>query len=112
MDVDPRVWREHGDPLVPGASPAVEEAGHPGVGTPLAGETVAVKDLYDVEGFRVGAGNPARLDAASPAPAHATLVATLLAAGASVRGIARTDEFAYSLAGTNHHYGAPPNPAA
>ena len=32
--------------------------------------------------------------------------------GADVTGIARTDEFAYSLAGTNAHYGTPPNPAA
>ena len=29
-----------------------------------------------------------------------------------MRGIARTDEFAYSLAGTNAHYGTPPNPQA
>ncbi len=29
-----------------------------------------------------------------------------------MRGIARTDEFAYSLAGTNAHYGTPPNPKA
>lgn len=28
------------------------------------------------------------------------------------RGIAQTDEFAYSLAGANDHYGTPPNPAA
>lgn len=36
----------------------------------------------------------------------------LLEAGADIAGIARTDEFAYSLNGTNAHYGTPPNPAA
>jgi Asp-tRNA(Asn)/Glu-tRNA(Gln) amidotransferase A subunit family amidase len=99
--MDPRVWREYGEPLVPGATSG-----------PLAGETVAVKDLYDVAGHRVGAGNPAWLDAAVAAQEHAPVVSALLEAGASVQGISRTDEFAYSLAGTNHHYGTPPNPAA
>lgn len=98
---DERVWRVAGDPLVAGAD-----------GGPLSGETIAVKDLYDVEGHAVGAGNPEWLAAASPAAASAPVVAALLAAGASVRGISRTDEFAYSLAGTNHHYGTPPNAAA
>ncbi len=99
--VDARVWRVVGDPLVP-----------PSGSGPLTGQTVAVKDLYAVAGHPVGAGNPARLAAAAPEPAHATAVARLLDAGAAVRGIARTDEFAYSLAGTNAHSGTPPNPAA
>jgi len=103
--LDRRIWRIVGDPLVP--------ADGPGDGTgELDGETVAVKDLYAVAGQRVGAGNPAWLAQADPEPAHAWAVARLLGAGASVRGIARTDEFAYSLAGTNAHYGTPPNPHA
>ncbi|MDQ7908875.1 amidase family protein [Phytohabitans sp. ZYX-F-186] len=95
------VWRVIGDPLVPAT----------GVG-PLTGHTVAVKDLYAVAGERVGAGNPAWLAAARVEPDHAGAVRRLLDAGAAVRGIAHTDEFAYSLAGTNAHYGTPPNPAA
>ncbi|MEO5535734.1 MAG: amidase family protein, partial [Pseudolysinimonas sp.] len=58
-----------------------------------------------------GAGNPAYLREARPATETAPAVAALLGAGASVRGIAQTDEFAYSIAGANPHYGAPPNPA-
>jgi amidase len=100
-ELDPTVWRELGDPLVPGAPDG-----------PLAGSTVAVKDLYDVAGHPVGAGNPTRLATAEPAAAHAPVVAALVEAGASVRGITRTDEFAYSLFGVNDHYGTPPNPAA
>lgn len=99
--LDTRIWRTVGDPLVP--------AGGRGV---LDGETVAVKDVYAVAGQRIGAGNPAWLEAAPVETDHATAVGRLLEAGAAVRGIARTDEFAYSLAGTNAHTGTPPNPRA
>jgi amidase len=100
--LDTRVWRVVGDPLVPSTDPDGA----------LAGETVAVKDLYAVAGQRVGAGNPEWLHHATPQTDHAEAVRRLLDAGAEIRGIARTDEFAYSLAGTNVHYGTPPNPSA
>lgn len=73
---------------------------------------MAVKDLYAVAGQRIGAGNPAWLAQARVEPQHAPVVTALLAAGADVAGLTRTDEFAYSLAGINAHYGAPPNPRA
>lgn len=98
--VDARVWRAVGDPLV-----------RPGSG-PLSGESVAVKDLFAVAGQPVGAGNPTWAAHAPVESSHAWAVHALLGAGASVRGIARTDEFAYSLAGTNAHFGTPPNPRA
>lgn len=99
--VDRRTWRVVGNPLV---RPA-------GRGS-LDGQTVAVKDLFAVEGHRIGAGNPTWLEHASPEPRHAAVVDQLLRAGAAVLGIARTDEFAYSLAGTNAHHGSPPNARA
>ena len=99
--LDTRIWRVVGDPLVPPTSEG-----------PLTDQTVAVKDLYAVAGHPIGAGNPAWLARARPEPQHAVAVSRLLAAGASLRGIARTDELAYSLAGTNPHYGTPPNPGA
>jgi Asp-tRNA(Asn)/Glu-tRNA(Gln) amidotransferase A subunit family amidase len=98
---DARVWRVLGSPL----------AARTGDG-PLTGETLAVKDLYAVAGQRVGAGNPAWEAAAAVEPEDAAVVAALRAAGADVTGISRTDEFAYSLAGTNAHHGTPPNPRA
>lgn len=101
VGIDSSVWRQHSTPLVP-----------PSRRGPLQGETVAVKDLFDVAGQRVGAGNPAYLAESDVKRCDAWAVRTLRAAGASVEGIARTDEFAYSLAGTNGHYGTPPNPAA
>jgi amidase len=94
------VWRVVGAPLVPATA-----------GGPLGGQSVAVKDLFDVAGFAVGAGVPAFLAEAPPAAGNATAVDALLEAGATVTGIARTDEFAYSLAGCNSHYGTPPNGA-
>lgn len=78
----------------------------------LDGMRIAVKDIYAVAGQRIGAGSPDWLAAAPVQPRHAWVVQALLDAGASVQGIARTDEFAYSLAGTNAHYGTPPNPSA
>ena len=96
---DPTVWRIVGDPLV---------AGSTAVG-PLTGESVAVKDLFAVAGHPVGAGVPAYLAESRTSPAHASAVERLLTAGAALRGIARTDQFAYSLAGTNEHYGTPVN---
>jgi len=98
--IDTSVWRVVGTPLV---------AGEPGGA--LAGCRVAVKDLFDVAGHAVGAGVPAFLAESPRAAASAPAVAALLAAGADVKGIARTDEFAYSIAGRNPHYGTPPNPA-
>ena len=94
--LDRSVWRTVGDPLWQGAWEG-----------PLAGLTVAVKDLFAIKGYRIGAGNPAYLDSARPEPTTAPAVSDLLRGGASLRGIARTDEFAYSIAGDNAHYGTP-----
>ncbi|MDR6689822.1 Asp-tRNA(Asn)/Glu-tRNA(Gln) amidotransferase A subunit family amidase/ketosteroid isomerase-like protein [Microbacterium sp. 1154] len=98
--LDRTIWRGVGDPFQQGAWEG-----------PLAGLTVAVKDLFAIAGFRIGAGNPTYLEQARPEKATAPAVADLLRAGASLRGIARTDEFAYSIAGDNVHYGTPPNGA-
>ena len=84
----------------------------PSAGLPLTGLTVAVKDLFAVAGHRIGAGNPAWLAAAPVETDSAWAVTALLDAGARIAGIAHTDELAFSLAGTNIHYGTPPNAAA
>jgi Asp-tRNA(Asn)/Glu-tRNA(Gln) amidotransferase A subunit family amidase len=99
--LDTAIWREHGDPLLP-----------PLAAGPLDGLAVAVKDLFPVAGFPVGAGNPTWLAGAPAEPADAWAVRALRQAGAAIAGIAQTDELAFSLSGTNPHYGTPPNPAA
>ncbi|WP_062132276.1 AtzH-like domain-containing protein [Demequina aestuarii] len=100
--MDTRIWRVLGSPLVP----ATTSDG------PLAGVTVAVKDIVAVPGQRIGAGVPAYLAEATVEQRPADALAALLSAGASVRGIAQTDQFAYSIAGKNAAYGTPSNPAA
>jgi amidase len=90
--------------------PRLLESGVPGA--PLSGLRFAVKDIFDVAGTRTGAGNPDWLADAPLASAHAPAVAGLLAAGADLWGKTVTDELAYSLSGTNVHYGTPVNTAA
>ncbi|QKJ18098.1 AtzH-like domain-containing protein [Microbacterium hominis] len=100
LPFDRSVWRTVGDPLYQGAWEG-----------PLSGLTVAVKDLFAIKGYRIGGGNPTFLDDARPEARTSSAVGDLLRGGASLRGIARTDEFAYSIAGDNVHYGTPPNGA-
>jgi amidase len=78
---------------------------------PLAGLTFVAKDLFDVVGHRCCAGNPDWLRTHEPAVETAPAVARLLDAGATLVGKSLTDEFAYSILGSNHWYGTPRNPA-
>jgi amidase len=81
-------------------------------GGPLQGVRFAAKDLFDVAGTRTGAGNPDWLADAPMAAVHAPAVEALLAAGADLWGKTVTDELAFSLSGTNVHYGTPLNQRA
>jgi len=91
--------------LVPGPQPRIAGAA---VG-PLAGVTFLAKDIIDVAGCVTGCGNPDYAKAQQPARDHAWAVQRLLGAGAELIGRTITDEFAYSLAGENLHYGTPTN---
>jgi amidase len=95
--------------LVPGFDPTVVTAGGAG---PLAGLSVVVKDVIDVEGAVTGGGNPDWAAAHRSAPRSAPTVAALLGAGASVVGKGQCAELAFSLSGGNDHFGMPTNPAA
>jgi amidase len=90
--------------------PGLMAGGEPGAA--LSGTRFAVKDLFDVAGTPTGAGNPDWLDEAPVARGHAPAVSALLTAGADLWGKTVTDELAFSLSGTNVHYGMPTNPAA
>jgi amidase len=88
---------------------------HPIKGTadgPLAGLTLAVKDMYDIAGEITGGGNPTWRATHAPATGTAAAVKTLLGAGATVVGKTICDEFFFSVAGMNAHYGTPVNPRA
>jgi amidase len=79
---------------------------------PLAGLSVAIKDMFDIVGERAGGGNPDWLAAQQPATKNAAVVQKLLDAGATITGKTVCDEFFYSIAGVNAHYGTPVNPRA
>ena len=79
---------------------------------PLTGLAFAVKDVFDIAGYKTGFGSPEWLATHEPATATASAVQRLLDAGARMVGKTLTDELAYSLTGENVHYGTPVNPAA
>jgi amidase len=76
---------------------------------PLAGLNAVVKDMYAIAGERTGGGNPDWLAQAQPAAANCPAVQKLLDAGATITGKTICDEFFYSVAGINAHYGTPTN---
>jgi amidase len=79
---------------------------------PLAGLRLAVKDIYDVAGYRTGCGNPSKFADAHAASQTAPAVQMILDAGARFVGKTQTDELAFSLMGQNAHFPFPVNPAA
>lgn len=79
---------------------------------PLSGLRFAAKDLFDVARHPTGAGNPTWLATHEVPGRDAPLVAALSAAGATLFGKVLTDELAFSLHGSNAHYGTPINARA
>ncbi len=79
---------------------------------PLAGLRLAVKDIFDVAGYRTGCGNPRKFEEAHAASRTAGAVQMILDAGARFVGKTQTDELAFSLFGQNSHFPFPVNPAA
>ena len=76
---------------------------------PLAGLTIGIKDLIDVEGLPTRAGTLTRRDA-PPAASDASIVKNLRAAGALILGKTQTVEFAFGGWGVNPTAGTPWNP--
>ncbi len=79
---------------------------------PLAGLRFGVKDLFDVEGYPTGCGNPVKLAQSGVAARTAPAVGALLDAGAAFAGKTQTDEIAWSMVGLNPYFGGTVNPAA
>ncbi|KAH0460879.1 hypothetical protein IEQ34_008454 [Dendrobium chrysotoxum] len=79
---------------------------------PLEGLTFAVKDIFDIDGYVTGFGNPDWARTHLPATSTAPTVLALLEAGATCVGKTVMDEMAYSINGENKHYGTPINPCA
>ncbi|KAK0600618.1 hypothetical protein LWI29_016805 [Acer saccharum] len=79
---------------------------------PLKGLTFAVKDIFDVDGYVTGFGNPDWARTHSSATSTAPAVLAMLQGGATSIGKTVMDEMAYSINGENKHYGIPMNPYA
>ncbi|KAJ4713537.1 outer envelope protein 64, chloroplastic-like [Melia azedarach] len=93
--------------LLPPPQPAPPKAPHP-----LTALTFAVSDLFDIEGYVSGFGHPDWARTHDAASRTSTVVSTLVDGGATCVGKTAVDELAYSINGTNKHYGTPTNPAA
>lgn len=78
-------------------------------GGPLGGVRFAAKDLFEVAGTRICAGNPDWLASHAASTRTAPAIQRLVDAGATLVGKALTDELAYSIVGSNAHYGTPTN---
>ena len=76
---------------------------------PLDGLTVAVKDMIAIEGHVSSFGHPRWRATHAPSASTAPQVSRLLAAGASVAGLAKLDQLAYSLIGNAGEGRAPLN---
>jgi aspartyl-tRNA(Asn)/glutamyl-tRNA(Gln) amidotransferase subunit A len=81
-------------------------------GGELSGYSFVFKDLFDVAGYKTGAGNPTWLKTHDTAVNTSPVIQALLLYGAHCVGRVQTDELAYSLNGQNIHYGTPVNPVA
>lgn len=79
---------------------------------PLSGLTFAIKDIFDIEGYVTGFGNPDWTRTHSAATSTSPVVLSLIRAGATSVGKTVMDEMAYSINGENAHYGTPTNPCA
>ena len=76
----------------------------------LTGRTVAVKDMIAIEGHVASFGLARWRDTHGPDAATAPVVEALLAAGASVTGLAKLDQLAWSVVGNAGEGTAPRNP--
>ncbi|XP_059652488.1 amidase 1-like [Cornus florida] len=79
---------------------------------PLNGLTFAVKDIFDVDGYVTGFGNPDWARTHEAATTTAPAVLAVLSGGATCVGKTVMDEMAKSINGENKHYGTPINPCA
>lgn len=75
----------------------------------LAGLRFAVKDLFAMRGRRIGAGNPNWAVDQPLQTENAPIIDAVLGAGATLHGVTVLDEFAFSLIGSNKHFGVPIN---
>lgn len=75
----------------------------------LKGYQFAVKDVFEIKGFRIQAGNPEYFKQANIADTTSPAITILQNAGVELVAKTHMDELGGSLFGLNNHYGAPLN---
>jgi amidase len=87
-------------------------ASYPPTGSgPLTGQTMAVKDLIAIPGHVSSFGHPRWRATHGPSSQLAPVLSRLLSAGASIAGLAKLDQIAWSVVGNVGEGVAPLNPA-
>ncbi|KAK3027477.1 hypothetical protein RJ639_041083 [Escallonia herrerae] len=76
----------------------------------LAGLTFTVKDVFDINDYVTGFGNPDWKETHEVAGKTALVVTSLLKNGAACVGKTVMDELGFGITGENVHYGTPTNP--
>ncbi|MGI9576672.1 MAG: amidase family protein [Microthrixaceae bacterium] len=77
---------------------------------PLSGIEAVVKDCFAVEGHTSSNGSERWLETHGPATLNSRVISELLSGGASIVGMGRLDQIAFSLVGDTPVGGAPLNP--
>lgn len=93
--------------LLPPPQPAPPKAPHP-----LTGLSFAVSDLFDIDGFVTGFGNPDWARTHEAASQTSPVVSTLVDGGATCIGKTAVDEMAFGISGENNHFDTPTNPVS
>ncbi|XP_076919763.1 translocon at the outer membrane of chloroplasts 64-like [Bidens hawaiensis] len=93
--------------LLPPPQPAPPKAPHP-----LTGLTFAVSDLFDINGFVTGFGNPDWQRTHEAASQTSAVVSALVDGGATCVGKTVVDDMSFGISGENRHYGTPTNVVA
>ncbi|KAK6795696.1 hypothetical protein RDI58_009151 [Solanum bulbocastanum] len=93
--------------LLPPPQPPPPKAPHP-----LTGLSFAISDVFDVNGFVTGFGNPDWSRTHEPASQTSTVVTSLVEGGATCTGRTVVDDMAFGISGEQIHFDTPTNPAA
>ncbi|XP_071691232.1 translocon at the outer membrane of chloroplasts 64-like [Rutidosis leptorrhynchoides] len=93
--------------ILPPPPPAPPKAPHP-----LTGLTFAVSDIFDINGYVTGFGNPDWERTHESALQTSAVVSALVDGGATCVGKTVVDEMSFGVSGENRHYGTPTNPVA
>ncbi|XP_059290441.1 outer envelope protein 64, chloroplastic isoform X1 [Lycium ferocissimum] len=78
----------------------------------LTGLSFAISDVFDIDGFVTGFGNPDWSRTHEPASQTSAVVSVLVEGGATCTGRTVVDDMAFGISGEQRHFDTPTNPAA